>query len=102
MKQNLALILMVFFLLAAAMGSADPSGSRNITSDGAIVEVTDANVSTLLGALGYASSSLASGREEENPEEPRPPRVRVPEPPVLLLLGIALVVIAALRFRRVS
>jgi hypothetical protein len=102
LKQNLALILMLFFLLAAAMGSADPSGSRNITSDGAIVEVTAANVSTLLGALGYASSSLASGREEETQEEQTPPRVRVPEPPMLLLLGIALVVIAALRFRRVS
>jgi hypothetical protein len=134
LKQNLALILMAFFLLAAAMGSANTSGSRSITSNGGIVGVTAAsgtevkfsltkldqtifsirdiysdlaNGSTLLGALGYASSSLASTinedeQGEDEDEQGKEKGKKVSEPPTLLLLGIALLVIAALRFRRVS
>jgi hypothetical protein len=148
LKQNLALILMAFFLLAAAMGSANTSGSRSITSNGGIVGVTAASgtevkfsltkldqtifsirdiysdlakVSTLLGALGYASSSLAStinededpgdqgkgkvkvsDNEDEDPGDQGKGKVKVSESPTLLLLGIALLVIAALRLRRVS
>jgi hypothetical protein len=111
---------MAFFLLAAAMGSANPSGLRTITANSDIVEVTaghgtevkfsltklDQTISSILGAFGYASSSLASGRNEdeqgEDGEGKGKGKISVSEPPTLLLLGIALLVIAALRFRRVS
>jgi len=99
------------------MGSANTSGSRSITSNGGIFEVTaasgtevkssltklDQTISSILGTLGYASSSLASsGNDEQGKDEQGKGKVKVSEPPTLLLLGIALLVIAALRFRRVS